>query len=58
MREPPDWSRYSDREIQEAIASNAFLAVGHLAEIKRILVWAFIMAAGVIGALWRKGVLG
>lgn len=33
MKEQPDWSRYSDRQLQEAIASNVFLTVASLRSI-------------------------
>lgn len=46
MKEPPDWDRYSDREIQESIATNIFLAVGWLRQIFIVLV---VLTGVVIG---------
>lgn len=48
MREPPDWDRYSDRQLQESIATNMFLAVGWL---ERISWWVTFAVAGSVGAM-------
>ena len=42
MKEQPDWGRYSDRQLQEAIASNLFLAVAWLKAIRLALIWLMI----------------
>lgn len=37
VKQPPDWDRYSDRELQEAIATNAFMTAAVLGRIAAIL---------------------
>lgn len=44
MKEPPDWSDYDDRALQEAIATNAFATAR---DVARMLFWVQLMAGGV-----------
>jgi hypothetical protein len=44
MKEPPDWSRFDDRALQEAIATNAFCTSR---DVARMLFWVQFMAGAV-----------
>lgn len=55
MKEPPDWGRYTDRELQEAIATNVFTTARDITRIYHLLCWAIGAGGGVyLGNLVRQ----
>lgn len=47
MKEPPNWDQYTDRDIQESIATNVFLSVGWLRQI----FWMIVILTSVVAVL-------